>query len=64
MNHTKQVFKSELDDCTKEFERQLNELNLQMKKLIHQSVVLETSKQQNSRRHEKLHDLLAMHKQR
>ena len=64
MNHTKKVFKEELDDCTKEFERQLNELNLQMKNLSHQHAVLQNTQKQSSQKHDRLLSLLEQYKQR
>jgi hypothetical protein len=60
MNWTKKSLKDEIDDCTKEFERQINELNLKLKDLSHKYVVLKNTKMENKTdRSEKL--LTALH---
>jgi Cft2 family RNA processing exonuclease len=64
MTYTKKVLKDELDDCTKEFSRQLNELNLKIKNLSHKYVVLKNSKMENNDREDKYISLLEQTKQR
>lgn len=54
MTFTKKVMKDELDDCSREFERQLNELNLKMKSLSHKYVVLKNFKMEKTEKDEKL----------
>jgi hypothetical protein len=64
MTYTKKALKEELDDCTKEFERQLNELNLKIKTLSHKYVVLKNYKMEKTERQDKLMNLLEITKKR
>lgn len=64
MNHTKRVLKNELDDCTKEFQRQLNDLNLKIMKLKKKEVELFNRNVKKTKDEERLAEVLEQYKDR